>query len=385
MNLLDKKLEEKFKLFEEYDKLFQNYPPKANPLNISKSSKKNFNTSKSISNTKNKKYVKNKEEENNIFDNIYSNFDLNKNENPFYFRNYEELMNYMYTLKKKVLTNPGKNTKVKTVHKSQNLGNIKHKGKSKDKFQVQMIPPRDYLIDRLLRYGENLEKKKERTKLENEKNFKSMSNPNISDTAKKIERNPEKFAERLYYDKYANDKKKNNKLNSYYYNNKKDEKKKKAIENYNFTFKPTINQKSKNIANKLEPSSKRLLRKKEKKELIDKEECEKLAFENYKNLFINNNNYINKYENKKINFNEKNLIYKLYNMGLENLKKKELKFQENVHKKNEEYKNYSFSPNMPGNKDNNIKKKIKNMKSNPKLKTTKYLNNKMFNKQIEWQ
>ena len=32
---------------------------------------------------------------------------------------------------------------------------------------------------------------------------------------------------------------------------------------------------------------------------MDKEECEKLAIDNYKNLF-NNNNCFNKYENKKI-------------------------------------------------------------------------------------
>ena len=81
-----------------------------------------------------------------------------------------------------------------------------------------MIPKKDYLIDRLLRYGENLEKKKERMKLEIEKNFKIMANPNISDTAKKINRNPNKFVERLFYDKYSNDKKKYNKNNSYYYN-----------------------------------------------------------------------------------------------------------------------------------------------------------------------
>jgi hypothetical protein len=46
MNLLDQKLEEKFKLFEEYDKLISNYQPKINPSDISNSTKKNLNTSK---------------------------------------------------------------------------------------------------------------------------------------------------------------------------------------------------------------------------------------------------------------------------------------------------------------------------------------------------
>ena len=380
MNLLDQKIEEKLKLLEEYDKLFSNYQTKISPLDISHSTKKNLNTSKDLNTTQKRKGEKNIEE-NNKFDNIYSNFDLNKNENAFYFRNYEEMMNYMYTLKSKVLSNPEKNKKVKNNQKSQNFGNKKYNKNNNEKYKIHLIPKKDYLIDRLLRYGENLEKKKERMKLEIEKNFKIMANPNISDTAKKINRNPNKFVERLFYDKYSNDKKKYNKNNSYYYNNKKDEKKKKSSEKKNFSYRPTINKKSQDIANKLEPSSKRLLRKKEKKELIDKEECEKLAFENYKNLFINNN-YFNKYENKKVNFNEKNLIYKLYNKGLENLKNKEMKFQENIRKKNEEYKNYSFSPNAS---INNSKKKIKKIKNEPKVKNIKYLNNNMYSKQIEWQ
>ena len=123
MNLLEQKLEEKFKLFEEYDKLFSNYQPKINPLDISHSTKKNLNTSKEPNINKKQKAEKNIEE-NNKFDNIYSNFDLNKNENAFYFRNYEEMMNYMYTLKSKVLSNPEKNKKVKNNQKSQNFGNI---------------------------------------------------------------------------------------------------------------------------------------------------------------------------------------------------------------------------------------------------------------------
>ena len=132
-------------------------------------------------------------------------------------------------------------------------------------------------------------------KLEIEKNFKIMANPNISDTAKKINRNPNKFVERLFYDKYTNDKKKNNKGNSYYYINRKDEKKKKIAENNNFTYRPSINKKSQDIANKLEPSSERILKKKEKKELMDKEECEKLAIDNYKkwlNIYPETHNHI---------------------------------------------------------------------------------------------
>ena len=371
MNLLDQKLEAKIKLFEECDKRLSNYKPKINPLDISQSSNKQINISKDISNSYKKKIDKN-----NKFEDVYSNFNLDNNENAFYFRNYEEMMNYMYTLKNKVIKNPEKNKKFTSGKKSDK--------NNKDKNQVRLIPKKDNLIDRLLRYGENLEKKKERMKLENENNFKLMATPDISALAKNINRNPKKFVERLFYDKYTNEKKKYNKHDSYYYNNKVDEKKLKAKENNNFTHRPTISKKSQEIANKLEPSSKRLLKKKEKKELVDRDECEKLLYDNYKNLFVNNNFY-NKYENKKININEKNLIYKLYNKGLEKLRKKEMKFQEHLKKKNEEYKNYSFSPNVSVNKNSKSKGKIKNMKSNPKRKSIKYLNKKIYNKQVEWQ
>ena len=373
MNLINQKLEEKLKLFEEFDRIFSNYQPKITPLALSK---KDINNSKMISKDKNK-YNEKKLKDNNKFDNIYSNFDSNKNENAYYFRNYEEMMNYMYSLSSKVLTNNNNSKKSKSKSKPKN--NLHQKNINRNNYKVQFMPKKDYVIEKLLRYGENLEKKKKILKLESEKLFKKMSIPCISDNARNINRNPKKFVERLFYDKYTSDKKKNNKHDSYYYINKVDEKKIKETENSNFTYRPSINKKSLEIANKLEPSSKRLLRKKEKKEIIDKEECEKLAIDNYKNLFNNNN--FNKYENKKINFNEKNLIYKLYNKGLENLKKKELQYQENVHKKEEEYKNYSYSPNISTNKENKSNKKIKNIKKQIVKKTKK---NDLYHKQIEW-
>ncbi len=376
MNLLDQKLEEKLKLLEEFDNIFSNYQPKMAPLQLSK---KNFNNPNQISISQ-KKFNDKNIKDNNKFDNIYSNFDSNKNENAYYFRNYEEMMNYMYSLSSKVLTNDDNKKKSTEKNKSKHP---QHQSNNKNS-NVQLMPKKDILIEKLLRYGENLEKKKERMKFEIEKNFKEMANPNISEKAKKIKRNPKKFVERLFYDKYTNDKKKNNKGNSYYYINRKDEKKKKIAENNNFTYRPSINKKSQDIANKLEPSSERILKKKEKKELMDKEECEKLAIDNYKNLF-NNNNCFNKYENKKINFSEKKLIYKLYNKGLEDLKKKEMQFQENVQKKNEEFENYSFFPNIPlPSKKNNSHKNIKNIKAQVPVRKLKYLNNNFYNKQIEW-
>ena len=376
MNLLDQKFEEKLKLFDEFDRIFSNYQPKIVPLELSK---KNINISNQISISKNS-YSDKKSKEKNKFDNIYSNFDSNKNENAYYFRNYEEMMNYMYTLSSKVLTNNENSKKSKSKSKSKNnLHQKKNKYNNNNNYKVQFMPKKDYIIEKLLRYGENLEKKKKRLKLENEKYFKKMATPCISENAKNINRNPKQFVERLFYDKYTSDKKKNNKHESYYYVNRVDEKKIKETENSNFTYRPSINKKSQEIANRLEPSSKRLLRKKENKEIIDKEECEKLAIDNYKNLFNNNN--FNKYDNKKINFNEKNLIYNLYNKGLESLKKRELQYQENCRKKNEEYKNYSYSPNISTNKNNKDKKRVKNIKKQLIKKIEK---NDLYKKQIEW-
>ena len=186
-------------------------------------------------------------------------------------------------------------------------------------------------------------------KEENEENFKKMANPEISEYSKKINRDPEKFVERLFY-------------------NKKDKKGKKYNNNNNFTFKPILNKKTIEIANRLEPSSKRLFK---KKKSISKEEIENLAIKNYKNLCNNyNNNNNNSNKNKKVSPNVQKIINKLYNQGLEDLKKKDMKYKENMSKKDEEYKKYPFQPNVTNN--------------NHKTKSLKYLNNAMYQKQIEW-
>jgi hypothetical protein len=58
-----------------------------------------------------------------------------------------------------------------------------------------------------------------------------------------------------------------------------------------------------------------------------------------------------------------------------------MQHQENLHKKNEEYKNYSYSPNLSKIKKNNPEKKIQNMK---KKSIKKLDNNNLYNKQFEW-
>ena len=68
-----------------------------------------------------------------------------------------------------------------------------------------------------------------------------------------------------------------------------------------------------------------------------------MAVDNYRNLFLNNP-YNNRNKKKKCNINTNRTINRLYNIGLENIKKKELKYKENFIKKSEDYKNYSFHP-----------------------------------------
>ena len=164
MNLLDQKLEEKLKLLEEFDNIFSNYQPKMAQLQLSK---KNFNNQKQQISISQKKFNEKNIKDNNKFDNIYSNIDSNKNENAYYFRNYEEMMNYMYSLSSKVLTNDDNKKKSTGKKKPKHL---QHQSNNKNS-NVQLMPKKDILIEKLLRYGENLEKKKKRLKLENDKYF----------------------------------------------------------------------------------------------------------------------------------------------------------------------------------------------------------------------
>ena len=361
MEILNKKLEEKFKLFDKIDKIHSNSQTKINSLDLSDSKRlskniRNKNKNKSLDSSSNKKsnIIKNPDSISN-YEDIYSNFDLNKNYSIFYFKNYVDVMSYMYAENKKGHYNPNKvkNNKnenieymIKDPHNNKNKKISKSKSSLQSEYAENLLPKEDYVINRLLRYGENIQKKKELLREENEENFKKMANPKISEYSKKIYRDPDKFLERLFY-------------------NKKNKKEK--IKNSNFTFKPILNKKTIEIANRLEPSSKRLLK---KKKSISKEEIEKLAINNYKNLCNNYNNNNNLSKNKKIGPKAKKIVNKLYNQGLKDLKRKDMKFKENMSKKDEEYKKYPFEPNASNN--------------NHKSKSTKYLNDIMYQKQIEW-
>ena len=348
MDILNKKLEEKFKLFEKIDKMNSSSQTKINSLDLSDSNRlnnkniknKNLDTSSAKKSNNNLNNIDNI----NKFDNIYSNFDMNQSYTSFYYKNYVDVMNHIYSNNNNInINNKKSSNKKEKGHKKSKEKNIsKSKIDIRAEYKTDFLPKKDYVIDRLQRYGKNIEKKKELIKELNLQNLKKKSNPKISKYAKKLNRDPDKFVERLFYNKKD--------FQQIYINN-------------NLTFKPKLSQKTIEIANKLEPSSKRLLK---KKKPINKIELEKLAINNYKNL-INNNNY-NK--NKKISGNVKKLVNKLYNGGLKDIKKKEMIYQENLLKKNEEYKNYSFQPNAT--------------KNVHKSKSLKYLNDHMYTKQIEW-
>ena len=102
---------------------------------------------------------------------------------------------------------------------------------------------------------------------------------------------------------------------------------------------------------------------------------------NYKSMVSRCHNATAKKNKTKSKDNDskiKNLIKKLYNEGLQNQRKKEFIYKENLLKKEEEYKKYTFKP------ENKYKAKKKE-KSNKKNPTNlKKLNNDLYSKQIEW-
>ena len=100
---------------------------------------------------------------------------------------------------------------------------------------------------------------------------------------------------------------------------------------------------------------------------------------NYKSMLSRCNNYsIKDKKNKSKENNNKinKIIKKLYDGGLKEKRKKELLYEQNLMKKNEEYKKYSFYPNQKK------KKKAKSNK-NKHIRLSK-LNENLYSKQIEW-
>ena len=382
MDLIDKKLSEKLKLFEYIDKKYG--------TNIDESNTKKRETT---SNTGSKDFFQMDKDinlNNELYDNIYSDFKTNSYKSYFYSpsvntidsnvtKHYSKLNNYKYSKKnshnyknhnlsrdRNLLTHENRTT----INRSKSNTNIK---KNISKLQ----PPNDS-GNRLYNYGYYIKNKlNKKRKLEEEKARKQMI-PKILNRSKEIKRDSN-FEERLYYAE-------KNDTNDNIYNRKRTlsrdninyQKHKKSI----FTYHPKINKKSLLIASKLEPSTLRINRKKTNYSNYVEE---KTVIDYYSNLFKDKNNF--NYRKNKLNNNisptcgnEKS--NELYIKGMQDLKRKEQTYIENQQKKNEEYKNYPFKPKI----SKNHSSVGGGMKIESKKKSNKediYKKNKEWKKRVE--
>ena len=262
-------------------------------------------------------------------------------------------LNELKFIENKIL-NSGKY--IKTPPKS-----AKSEIRSKSKDLTNYNPPNDS-GNRLYNYGFYLKNKLEKQRLQENIKIKKQMTPKILAKSKEIFRDSS-FETRLYYNNNESD------HNNFY--------KKKEISKDNsydqLDYKPKLNKKSLQIANKLEPSSQRLMKKK-KKFTDDKNKNKNI----YKNIYQNHS------RSNSISPSDKEYLKRcneLYNKGIENMMKREQIYKETKMKKEEEYKNYSFKPkitkNSPVVEKNTIIKSI-----SPSGK--KNIMSDLYKKQFEW-
>lgn len=180
--------------------------------------------------------------------------------------------------------------------------------------------------------------------IENLKGKFNIKKRKISSNGKFDEKNPEKFVFQFFYDKKNKKKSENNS----------------KLKNNEFYPKKTQYYRHNKCCCK------------DKQNLSDNDINTQLI--NYKSKITKIKNYkTNKIANKskENNYKINKLIKKLYNGGMKEKQKRDIIYRENLMKKNEEYKNYSFRP--------NYKKNIK-----PKKNKLKQLNDYFYSKQVEW-
>ena len=338
MNNINQKLEEKIKNFYEIDKNTSN-----------NSEDNNLENTDVLSHIKKTKEIKN--DNNVVYNNIYSNFESNDKDSIYYTGNYFSIINYMKGLDQKV------NDKINNSSKNNTSNNIYYQ--SKNNCNNSFFTEKD-------NKAEDIKKTYKR----------NVSAPKFSHQIKNIEKDPKKFVEALFYNKKIKEKEK--KITQNFIKETFRKKEKENINNSNFTFRPKINKKSQEIANKLGPSFSRLF---QNKNIINHENMEKMTIDCYKNLYkkvpykFQNKDIKEKGNNSKI----QKLINKLYNGGIKDLQKKELIYKENLIKKSEEYKNHPYQPNKSKSNKNNNNNSLNNTKM-----SLEDLNNDMYSKQIEW-
>ena len=310
---------------------------------------------------------------NELFDNIYSDFKTNSYKSYFYSPSSNTIDSTMKKKRSKILNikNSKKNDnkfykKNNSIHDKEFTNNeVKNNKNNKSrkynkitkKNLSKLIPPND-IGNRLYNYGYYIKNKINRQRQLEEEKIKRDMTPKILNRSKEINRDP-KFEERLYYAE-------KNDTNDTIYNRKRTLSRENInYINYNkerFTYHPKINKKSLLIASKLEPSTLRLNRKKNN---YSNHDDDKTVIDYYTNLFKDKANYKRKLNNtiSPSCGNEKS--NELYLKGMQDIKRKEQNYNENKHKKEEEYKKYPFKPKISRNnsccglKINN-KKKIKN-------------------------
>ena len=374
MDLIDKKLSEKLKLFEYIDKKYgtdidssEKAPPKKSELNQNR----NF-----IQNTFLQKEARSKKE---IYDNIYSDFKTNT------FKDYYQSPS--------INTLDSKKTKYKSNFQKIKRKNLRNNKEDKDSLEINrtaentirtksttknlkgLYPPNDS-GNRLYNYGYYIKNELNKKRQKEEEKMRKQMTPKILNRSKEMirdkDRDPNKFEERLYYAE-------KNDTNDSIYNRKRTLSRENInYEKYNstkFTYHPKINKKSLLIASKLEPSTLRITRKKSNKSHILEE---KNVLDYYSNLF-KDKTYTNK---KKPNLspscgNEKS--NELYMRGMQDMKRKEKTYNENLLKKKEEYKNYSYHPKISKTYSNNFGNKGKKNKNMEDI----YTKNKEWKKRLE--
>ena len=370
MDLLDKKLLEKLKLFEIIDKTYG--------VNIDQSSLKKKESTNNTKNTDN--YYSNNE----IYDDIYSDFKPNSHKTFFYSPSSANILdsnmpknNHKKNLKKNInkynLSRNGcgdvgysPKTFDANLNKSKSRSSIINRKKNKSKNLSKLYPPNDSGY-RLYNYGYYIKNKLiKKRKLEEEKIRKQMT-PKILNRSKEMNRDPNKFEERLYYAE------KNDTNDSIY--NRKRTLSKGNINYKDYTYHPKINKKSLLIASKLEPSTLRINKKK-------KYNCigEKSVMNYYSNLFRNKNNlkYKKKLNNNSSCGNEKS--NELYMKGIQDMKRKAQIYYENQVRKAQEYKNYPFKPKITKNYSSSG---LRIGDSNKLMKDDFYKKNKEWKNRVE--
>ena len=363
MDLLDKKLSEKLKLFEIIDKTYG--------INIDQS------TLKKKESTNNTKNTDNYNSNNEIYDDIYSEFKTNSYKSFLYSPSKNILdsnipkHNHKKNLKKNIRNhNLSRNgdgeysTKTFDINLKKSKFRIIKGKKNKNKNLSKLYPPNDS-GNRLYNYGYYIKNKlNKKRKLEEEKIRKQMT-PKILNRSKEMNRDPNKFEERLYYAE------KNDTNDSIY--NRKRSLSKEYINYKDFTYHPKINKKSLLIASKLEPSTLRINKKKTHNYV-----GEKSVMNYYSNLFRNKKNLNYKKNLNNNSGNEKS--NELYMKGIQDMKRKEQLYNENQVRKEEEYKNYPFKPKITKNYSSS------GFRIDDKKKMTKddiYKKNKEWKKRVE--